>query len=414
MPKSLRVLFAVGPENVIDAYTYWTKGEDSPSQVSVFYSSQFFDVCEKLNAKGYVIAQSTEKELIRDENFIVERRPVPFPQACGILYHLRQIWCGLHLLVSAIRFRANFVIASTGTSYWFMFSLFSWLGIKVIPSVHCTLWHKYLPVRKIHKLILALSRNFFASDCQGIMAVSHDISQQISQLTANSHQPILEFFPTFRRANFASIKAPSTSHSPFLILFAGRIEENKGVFDVLEIAKRFAKIGLTDVTFHICGTGSVLESLRLAAKEAGVDSTFLCHGYCSKPQMRDMFNRCHVVIVPTRKSFLEGFNKVVCEGILSGRPVVTSSVCPSLSYMGNAVIEVPPDDIQSYGDALLALYQDDQLYKQKRLACLEVQEKFYDQKKSWGFALESILNAINRKEHKKLSSQMNSISYQNK
>ena len=407
--KSLRILFTVGPEDVIDAYKHWVKGEDAPSQVSVPYSAQFYEVCQKLNAYGYVIAQRNDKDLIQDGRFIVEHRPVPLPKASGIVYHFRQIWYGLHLLVSAIRFRADIAIASTGTTYWFVFSLFSWLGIKVIPSVHCTLWYKYLPQRPIDKLILTLSRNFFASDCQAIMAVSHDISQQISQLTAKRHQPILEFFPTFRRCDFNSLNPPSESRSPFSILFAGRIEENKGLFDLLEIAKRFAKQGIKDINFHICGTGSVLEPLRLAAKESGVDAFFICHGYCTKPQMREYFNRSHVVVVPTRKNFIEGFNRVVCESILSGRPVVTSSVCPALSYMGDAVFEVPPNDTKAYGDALLELYENKELYERKRQACLEVQEQFYDQTKSWGFALESIINAACYEKEAKTSYMLSNI-----
>lgn len=409
MDKSLRILYAVGPEDVIDSYKHWVKGEDAPSQVSVPYSNQFYEVCKSLNAYGYVIAQSTKKELIRDEYFIVEHRRVPLPTASGIIYHLRQIWYGLHLLISAIRFRANVVIASTGTSYWFVFSLFSWLGIKVIPSVHCTLWYKYLPQRQIDKLILALSRNFFASDCQAIMAVSHDISQQIAQLTYKRHQPILEFFPTFRRSDFASLDAPSKSRSPFSILFAGRIEENKGVFDLLEVAKSFASYGIEGIKFDICGTGSVLDSLRLAATEAGVDEFFICHGYCTKPQMRGYFNSSHVVVVPTRTNFIEGFNRVVCESILSGRPVVTSSVCPALSYMGDAVFEVPPNDTKAYGDALLTLYKNSELYERKRQACLEVQEQFYDKKKSWGFALESILIAMSKEQQTKKNYIMSDI-----
>ncbi|MEB3217576.1 MAG: glycosyltransferase family 4 protein [Nostocales cyanobacterium 94392] len=400
MSKALRILYAVGPENVIDAYNYWVKGEDAPSQVSVPYSSQFYEVCQTLNAQGYVIAQSTKKQMIRDELFIVESRRVPLPKASGIVYHLRQIWYGLHLLQSAIRFRANVVIASTGTTYWFVFSLFSWLGIKVIPSVHCTLWCKYLPVRKVDQFILALSRNLFTTDCQAIMTVSHDISQQISQLTGERHRPILEFFPTFRRADFAGLDVPPKSGLSFSILFAGRIEKNKGVFDLLEIAKRFAKQGIKDITFHICGTGSALESLRLAANKAQVDDSFICHGYCTKPQMREMFNRSHVVVVPTRKDFIEGFNRVVCESILSGRPVVTSSVCPALSYMGDAVFEVPPNDTLAYGDALLTLYEDKQLYEQKRQACLQVQEQFYEMSKSWGAALKSILLTIEEEQQK--------------
>jgi glycosyltransferase involved in cell wall biosynthesis len=393
MTKPLRILYAVGPEDVIEAYNYWINGQDAPSQVSVTFSSQFYEVCRTLDAKGYVIAQSDKQETIQDDRFIVERRLVPLPTASGIFYHLRQVWCGLDLLTSAIRFQANVVVADSGTTYWFVLSLFSWLGIKVIPSLHCMLWCKYLPLRLVDKVNLALSRNLFAADSQAILVASQDVAEQISQLTKGKHQRVYEFFSSYRRADFANIPEPSTVLTPFRVLFAGRVEENKGVFDLLEIAKGFATLG-KDIIFDICGDGSALESLRVAAKQAGVTNSFICHGYCSKPQMREMFGSSHVVIVPTRTDFIEGFNRVVCESILSGRPVVTSAVCPALSYVRDAVVEVPPDDVSAYGDALLTLYSDRQLYEAKKHACLTAQEQFYDTSKSWGAALKSILLTI--------------------
>lgn len=118
------------------------------------------------------------------------------------------------------------------------------------------------------------------------------------------------------------------------------------------------------------------ESHRLAALEAGVDSSFVCHGHCNKTQMREMFNQAHTIIVPTRTDFAEGFNKVVAEGVLSGRPVVTSAVCPAVSYVRDAVVEVPPADLIGYSDALIQLCDDPEFYEQKRRGCLALQEQF--------------------------------------
>ena len=56
--------------------------------------------------------------------------------------------------------------------------------------------------------------------------------------------------------------------------------------------------------------------------------------------MRAMYDDAHVVIVPTTSDFIEGFNKVVAEAVLAGKPVITSSVCPALEYVRDAVIEV--------------------------------------------------------------------------
>ncbi len=400
MAKPLRILYASGPEDVIEAYNYWINGGDAPSQVSVTFSSQFYDVCKTLNAKGYAIAQSNKNEFVQDNRFIVEHRQVPLPNASGIFYHLRQVWCGLQLLASAIRFQANVAVINDGTTYWFVLYLFSWIGIKVIPTLHCMLWYKYLPPRLVDKLNLSLSRNLFASECEAILTVSHDIAEQISELTGGQHQPIFEFFSTYLRADFANIPEPSIA-LPFRVLFAGRVEQDKGVFDLLEIAKRFAIEGRQDIIFDICGGGSALESLRLAAHLSGVDGSFICHGHCTKPQMREMFSRSHVVIVPTRTEFIEGFNRVVCESILSGRPVITSAVCPALSYVRDAAIEVPVNDVKAYGNALLELYSDRQLYQKKRQACLIAQEQFYDTTKSWGATLKSILLTIHRKQEVK-------------
>ena len=45
MPKQLRILYASGPEDVIEAYNFWAQNQDVPSQVSVPYCRQFYEVC---------------------------------------------------------------------------------------------------------------------------------------------------------------------------------------------------------------------------------------------------------------------------------------------------------------------------------------------------------------------------------
>ena len=104
-----------------------------------------------------------------------------------------------------------------------------------------------------------------------------------------------------------------------------------------------------------------------------------------------MFRDCHVLIVPTTTDFPEGFNQVVGEGILAGRPVITSSVCPALDYVREAVVEVPADDVSAYHDAILRLHDDLALYEQKRSASVALQGQFYDPKRGWAQALRMAL-----------------------
>jgi glycogen(starch) synthase len=394
MSKMLRVLYAAGPGDVIGTYGNWVKGQDDPSQVSVTYSAQFYEVCRALNAQSYVISSCGKKQVLRDGQFAIAHRPFPLRFSSAVAYHLGQLWYGLRLIASAVRFRADVALVADGTTHWFILSLLSWLGVQVVPSLHCVLWRKYQSQSKAEKLILKLNRHFFAKDCAAILTASEDISQQVAELTAGQHKPILPYLPTYRRTEFAGISQPDKESVPFRVLFAGRIEPEKGVFDLLEVAKHLAALGRQDIRFDICGNGSALESLRESAKRAGVDSFFVCHGHCNKPQMREMFNQSHAVIVPTRTDFVEGFNQVVVEGVLSGRPVITSAVCPALSYVRPAVIEVPPDNPMAYADALIELCDNSKFYAEKQKSCKGLQEQFYAYSNSWGAKLKSILVAI--------------------
>lgn len=392
--KQSRVLYAVGPEDVIEAYNHWKHGKESPLQVSIPYSSQFYEVCQSLNIKGYVIAQSAVKKVVQDNRFTIKHLPILVNRASGIFYHIHHIWNGLYLLACAVKFRASVCIASSGTTHWFMWRLFTLIGIKVIPSVHCVLWRHFDSQSLGEKLTLKLSTSLFSSDCTATLAVSNQITKQIAELTQNHYQPVHEFIPTYCRQDFADIRKPNLNTSLFRVLFAGRIERDKGVFDLLDIAKRFQHEGLRNIVFDICGDGSAFDELCQEVTHYRLEANYQCHGHCSKPKMRSILSDSHVVIVPTQTKFVEGFNRVVAESVLAGRPVVTSAVCPAISYVRSAAIEVPPNDVTAYGDALINLYKNQSLYEQKHLACLKLQEQFYDVNRSWGAFLKSILIEI--------------------
>ncbi len=395
MPKQLRIVYAIGlVEDVIEAYEAWKKGEDVASQISTTFSGHFYAVCTALDAFGYIIAEGSWVEVVRDDRFIIERRPIILTKAKGVFYHLRQILRGLQLLVSAIKFGADVVIADSGTTYWFVLLLFPWFGIQVIPSLHCTLWRKYSNQTLGEQIALKLSYRLFSSKCHSIHVVSQDIAEQISQLTKGTHQQMYEFLPIYRRSDFYGISPPSLEHKPLRVLFAGRVEYEKGVFDLLEIAKQITSFGLKNIVFDICGDGTALEALRISVENQGVENLFRFYGYCNKQQMQEMFGKSYTVIVPTRTDFIEGFNRVIAESVLSGRPVITSAVCPALSYVREAVIEVPPNDIEAYAQAVLELYNNPAIYEEKRLACLKLQEQFYDIDRSWAAALNKSLLAI--------------------
>jgi glycogen synthase len=397
MTRKMRVMYAAGPGNVIGTFDYWSKGQDDPSQVSITFSGQFYDVCSTLDIEGYIVASNAQKKFLKQDRFILEHRPILLSKQSGIFYYLGQILYELSFIITALRFRANIVVGSS-TSCFFILSLLPRFGIQIIPSLHCALWPKYGSLSKIGKILWKLNRRFFEKDCLAILSTSEDINEQIRQVTKQP-RPIINFLSTYRRTEFENVTPPNQDRSIFQVLFAGRIEADKGVFDLLEIAKQLRAEGRNNIKFNICGNGSALQLLSQKVEEFGLQSTFVLHGYCNKREMQQMLSLSHVVIVPTKSDFIEGLNQVVIEGVLADRPVITSSVCPALSYVQEAVVEVPPDNITAYAQAIVKLCDNYDFYNVKQQSCKQLQEQFYNTRQSWNEALKSILEKFQMELH---------------
>lgn len=391
--KPLRIFYAAGPGDVAGTYGHWKAGRDDPSQVAITYSAQFFSLCKELGARGYVLSYNARRQHIVDGPFTIEHRPARYLKRSGALYHLGYFWAGIRMGISAFRFGADIVVFSGGAS-WFSLGWLRWFGVKIVPTQHCVLWCKSVATPAVTKqLVWKLNARFFRKSIAGFLSLSNDITHQLTQLTGGIRSPVEHFLPGYRRESFAGLDHASLP-PPFRVFFAGRIERNKGVFDLLDIARRFSHEGRSDIEFDLCGDGSALAELRQQAEEAGVQSRFRCHGHQDKPRMREMYSLAHVVIVPTTTDFVEGFNKVVAEGVLAGKPVITSSVCPALEYIADGVVEVPPNDTQAYGDAIIRLYEDRSLYELKRRGCSASQEQFYDADRGWAAALKRMLDRL--------------------
>jgi glycosyltransferase involved in cell wall biosynthesis len=399
MAKPLRILYAAGPGNVLGTYRYWKDGKDDPTQVAMTYSGQFYDLVRELGASAYVLANCEIAGNHSEGPFRIVHRPVPFEFQSGFLYHAGQIWGGFRLLLSALRARADVAVVCAGT-HWFMLWLLTLFGVRVVPTLHCVLWQKFnWRPTAFQRWVLRLNGWFFARGCAAIITVSEEITQQVLELTGGAPRPVTQFIPQYRPASFDAIRPPRHDARPFRVLYVGRIERNKGVFDVLAVAQRFAAQGRTDVEFDLCGAGGALHELRKAIDVAGLAHRVRCHGHCDLATMVDMYSRSHVVIVPTTTDFSEGFNKVVAEGVLAGRPVITSSVCPALAYVKGPVLEVPPDDVPGYARAIEQLADDPALYQAKCAACDAVRPQFYDPARGWAAALRAVLEKTSGPGH---------------
>ncbi len=397
MAKPLRIVCLDGPGDAIASFMHWRNGADNPGVTHVTFSGQFYDVCQSLGAAVKIVGENTRIERIEDGNFVIEHRGNPSIGKRGAAYHLAELAHARRVLPEIVRFGADVVVMGN-RPYPFVMHALRPLGIKVVLTLHCVLWLKFSPPSSTSQIIHQLDGSFYRRGCSALLCVSEDIKRQVRQVAGGQTAPFVDFLPSFRSSTFSGITPPDHRAKPFRVMFAGRIERDKGVFDLLHIAKRLRERGRRDIVFELCGMGSAVDALKTEVADAGVESTFTLRGWCDHEQMRESFARSHVVIVPSTTSFPEGFTMTVVEALLAQRPVISSPVCPALEYVPGAVMVVPPDDLAAYETAILELADNESRYQSLQRMSVAAGQPFLSEATSYRSAMEHTLGAIARGE----------------
>lgn len=389
--RPLRVYYAAGPGDVVTTFRHWKAGCDDPNQISVTYSHQFFGVCKELGAKALVASWNPRVDRAADEDFVVLNRPRhPWTKLGGWRYHLGEQIHLLSAVASALRWRADVMLLGGG-GHLALLGLLPWGRMRLIVDSANVLWPTHLPRRRSEALLRRLERRVYRTKAMALTSVSRDVTGQLTDVAGGRPRPVLEYLPLYRNETFR--RDPFPAHDgPFRVVFAGRVEPTKGVRVLVELARRFRRGGHA-IVIEVCGTGGGFDELRGCVERESLSACLVLHGYCQRDRLAEIYARAHAVIVPTTRSFVEGFNMVVAEAVLAGRPVVTSAVCPAIHYLGGGVVEVPADDVDAYERALIRLAGDPDLCARIRSDGAAAATRLYDPANSFGAALRSALEA---------------------
>jgi len=392
LDRPLRVLYLGGPGDAPDVLRRMAAGTAFDSVAHYPYSGQLYEVCQELGV--HLLSLSYHKRT--DDFTFGNLRAINRPDRMvgrGIQYHLGSLVYALEVSRDARNFGADVLITST-EPHPFLFEPLALTGVKVVPSIHATVLPEFKPASRVMKTAVHLSRHFYERTSAAILSHPGPCARQIVDLTQGRARPIVEFLPLYRSDWFQGIAPPRRDGSAFRVLTVGRLEASKGVFDLIEAARRIRAQGRSDVHFDVCGTGGALEDARRKVRELGLESGFVLHGWTETEALRNLWSKSHAAVVPTNKDFVEGFNQVVVEALLAGRPVITSQACPSLEYARGSAIEVAVGDVAGYAENILRLADDRALYERLQGQCAKLASVFLDPNKSFGAAIRRLLQAI--------------------
>jgi glycogen synthase len=393
MTKTVDLMYVENGGDIVHAYEQWSASQHMVQETSKTYSGDVFTFCKNNHFQSLVIsANANEKIVEKEDSLLMHMAKKTYNSGLG--YHLSQIHYGLKLLKLAIKYKPKYLHIVDGTTYFFLLSPLKLMGIKTYIHYHNTLWPTgFYPQGSLKKALLKLEAFYLKHCTTQAYGVSTEVVRQIKTLTHNDDFPAFVYVPQFPEKDFKEATHP-TPHTtkPFNVVYAGRVEENKGLFDIIEMAKTLKD---KNVVFHICGNGSAYEDVVKACHDSGLEEKVIIHGALKRPELLNVYNEGHVVIIPTRSTFAEGFAKVAAEAILLDTPIITSPVVPALETLKSCAMEAKTNDVASYVTAIEKLMDDKSLYQTKAKACSNLKKQFFDGKHSLLALLEhSIVPAV--------------------
>ncbi|MFT3978301.1 MAG: glycosyltransferase family 4 protein [Sphingomonas bacterium] len=384
--KPTRIFYIAAAGDLVAAYKSWKSGTDFQSETAKTYSGSIFEFARKYGMEGTFLSPSQVKDAIADDGFCVKNVRIA-SGGSGLGYYINWMRSSMSFLWAVLRNKPDVALISNNMIFLPMLFFARMFGIKIINIMHVAFYSPVRPPVGTKRLLSILDSIFLKHGSNYILGVSQDIVTQSHVLCGRKAPPGAAFTPQWNREKFDAIFDRHPSGDRFSLTFIGRMERDKGIFDLLQAFASLHDKGHR-LKLDFLGDGGARNELRTEIARRGLSDFVTVHGHCSGDEVIEALARTHLVVVPTRSEFVEGLNKVAIEAVLGGRPVVTSRVCQSSRLIEEAMFEATPDDWRSYAQCIERAMTDPAAYNQAVAAARVIRERFFDPSRSIGHMLE--------------------------
>jgi len=384
--SGIRVFYVAAAGDLVGSYESWRNQTEVKTEVAKTYSGSIFDFAKRAGHQGLFISSSSVNSAFQDELTCVKNIRLPNGRS-GIKYYVDWMVGSAILLKQCLTYRPHVAVISDRQIFFPLLFVAKIFRIKIINVMHVAFFSEIKRPKGIKRLLLKADGIFMRWGCDYLLGVSQEIIDQSRQLCRASAPRGAVFIPQWRRDRFDRIVDIRPSDEMFSLTFLGRMERNKGIFDLLRAFCHLREKGHR-VKLDFLGDGSALGELQAEIETLGLSGVVSTYGHCSGDQVVEALAQTHIVVVPTRSDFVEGLNKVAIEAVLSGRPVITSRVCQALNLIRDAAFEATPDDWTSYARCIEHAIVDPVAYDNAVAAARRLRQHFFDPSQSIGHMLE--------------------------
>lgn len=249
-----------------------------------------------------------------------------------------------------------------GADFVYIFYPSSWANLVAILAFF---------IKKPYGLYIRSSINIQSKLCQFTMRnskISNSV-QGIGQRLLALYPNIKTIFPMTKTLHFVdlnSIKRSVNLDQKLKVLFVGRIEQAKGIFELLEATQKL-KNENRGIKLKIVGEGESQKRVKkFCGNNKGLDISI--EGLVADVKtILEFYHWADVLVLPT---YYEGFPRVLIEGGAMGVALVTTSVggIPFVMEADSDYLSITPKSSESIYLALKKLQDDPQLLNRLRIA----------------------------------------------
>lgn len=383
--EPLRISYIPGPGNLKSTYCFWRQGEFDPNTPSIAYSTQFFELGQRLNADLQVIMRGAKPMSAETHGNATFTRVAMRPMPSFISYWREMINLALKCRSELKSFNPHIVIV-VGNFFWGAFPLLRVNKARLVLTAHTTCWPMGVKKRSLRMRIENLIRRFGLAFVHSSINISPECARQVKGLSPRAMPARIAYPQQIRRAKQAEAKAEACGAQNQNIVYLGRIEENKGVFDLLAAFKNI-QANHNNARLLIAGSGGCNEKLAMRIEADFADRSVEHLGRLDAAGIHELLQRAYALVCPTRTSFCEGNAAVCYEAGTHGVPVIASSVVPAREQLAPGTLVFKANSVSDLTTALDKILSDSSFRNELSAKIKNSGVIVFDRSASWGSQL---------------------------